>query len=122
MSLTTVALLLNNGCSTTVHDFKFCGLIPIDENHASGAGGACDNFLSKEPKTYDQAGLDVLFLSWVKAGDVVECTTSTAVSQLKDEIEKFCSQVKCSEELLAAVDVLKKVIANTELSRSLRAF
>jgi hypothetical protein len=94
--LTTVALLLNS-CSTTIHDFTSCGLIPGD------IGADCDNFLTSDPEVYDESEWELLELSWEQSGNAVECMPSSALSQLKASLEKLCSVGKCTYQEKAAV-------------------
>jgi hypothetical protein len=84
-----VALLLNS-CATPIADFTFCG-----ENPRTG-GAACDSFLTSNPQTLTASEWIQIQQLWQSQGQVVECTTSSAVGSLKGEIEKLCSVAHCS--------------------------
>ena len=90
--------LCNNGCAVKIHDFQSCGLIPI-------AGGAsCDDFLSSNPETLNQAQWEALEATWNAAGSAVECMESASLVQLKAELESLCTPGKCTDEQVAALN------------------
>lgn len=119
-----MSLLLSN-CGTTIHDFKTCDLVPsVDQQgvlHPSGAGSACDNFLTHAPQTNTEDQWQAIMLAWVKSGEAVSCTQSSSITQLKGEVEKLCEDApwyaKCNEtvkkNLLAG---LERVIALKQLA------
>jgi len=94
-------------CGTVqVKDEQWCSPIP-------GVGGAaCDWFLHshQEIKTAEQ--WSALQAQW----GVIECTSAQTVGDLKGEVEKLCSEVKCTEEvkqtLLQGLERIKNLRTN----------
>lgn len=82
-------LLLLNSCAVTIHDAQFCSPIP------GGLGAVCDNFLSQNQKILSAEEWQALQAEWIASGQSVECTPSNTIGDVKGEIEKLCSLVKC---------------------------
>lgn len=111
-----MAALLLSSCATTIKDHTFCGLIPsIDSSnviHPSGGGVDCDNFLTANQQILSEVQWQAMMTQWENAGEVVECTTSGAVGELKAEIEKLCTKTNCDYQTVQAIyAALNRMIA-----------
>ena len=71
--------------STWCHPFKNAQGVDL--------GASCDNFLTSNPQTYNQADWLALQASW----GITECTTSSTMIALKVFVEDTCSQVTCDQ-------------------------
>lgn len=116
--MTVLLLLFASGCATVIHDNTHCALIPSVQNgvlHPGGGGATCDGFLSSHQQILGEDDWQALMLSWEKAGQAVECTTSGAIGDLKKEIEELCSRSPCdavtTQKIIFAVN---RVIENLE--------
>lgn len=97
--LIPVALLLTN-CAVTIHDRQFCALIP--GHH----GAVCDNFLSANQLVLTEAEWTALQMEWLSKGEATQCTTSSAIGDIKREIGKLCSVTACTYEMKEKVNAI----------------
>lgn len=87
-----MALPLLSSCAVPIHDETFCALVPENE------GAVCDNFLTSNRQVLTEAEWLSLQATWNGQGSAVECTTSQALGNLKEEVEKLCSEYPCDSE------------------------
>ena len=87
----TILSLLSN-CSVKINDFTACALIP------DNAGAVCDSFLESNPQMLDEDQWQALQMQWLSQGWATECTTSQAIVDIKQELEKLCSVTRCTYE------------------------
>lgn len=90
-------LFLNSGCAKWIHlsentpESTWCH--PFVNAEGVEVGASCDNFLTSNPQTLNQASWVTLQNSW----GTTECTNSAAMLNLKVFVEDTCSQVTCDE-------------------------
>lgn len=110
--LMTVLLALSS-CATTLHDYTFCN--PLSSTDQQRPGGAnCNDFYNAHPQQLDKIGYINLLASWVSAGYAIEVTNSKAVSDIKSELEKLCSEVACNQDAVALRDKILSGINRVE--------
>lgn len=81
--------ILISSCSTTVHDFEACALIPGNN------GAVCSYFLEQGGATLTQEQWESLEANWNSQGMAVECVNSQAISDFKREVEQLCTVAPC---------------------------
>lgn len=86
-----IVILLSN-CSVKINDFTACALVP------GNYGAVCDNFLTSNPQTLNEEQWQAIQTQWMSQGWATECTTSEAISDIKQELEKLCSVTRCTYE------------------------
>lgn len=125
LCFTMMGALLLSSC-VHIRDRQFCSPIPQPPgvNDPSFPGATCDNFLTSNQQILTQAQWAALVAKWQSQGLALECTTSDVVGELKKEIEQLCSRTSCTYDAAQAQalvkQVLEKMIATAEWSRSLR--
>lgn len=95
---TTMGALSLNSCATTIHDFTSCAEYP-----GGALGARCANFLSEAPVSLNDAAWKAMKLKWNSEGDAVECTRSSSLVEIKNEIEKLCSVSNCDQQLQSTI-------------------
>lgn len=83
------AVLLLSSCTVAIKDETFCAVVPGNN------GAVCDNFLTSDQKILNEADWGILQMQWESQGQALECTTSSAVANLKRELEQLCSKTAC---------------------------
>jgi hypothetical protein len=93
-----LSLLLCSGCDDVdVADFQGCSPIPNTVTDSPpDFGAACDNFLTSNQLILTHVQWVATQASWIKAGSGVECVPTSAIANLKKEVEKLCSVAKCT--------------------------
>ena len=99
-----MALLLQASSCVQIKDFQACALIP------GNLGATCDNFLTSNQQIYDEVEWESLLASWNAQGDAAECMPSSALGNLKAEIEQLCSVETCDDQTVKAKQALLKGI------------
>lgn len=112
---------LVEGCSTvTVNDFQECSPIPNFESETPPDFGAvCDNFLKPNQLILNHEEWVATQKKWIAAGNGVDCVPSSAVGDLKREVEKLCSVAKCDYATKAAVAVVVKGLERIQATAAL---
>lgn len=100
--MTMALLLLLSSCATTIRDFETCS--PIPSESMQNLGAACDNFMTANQRILDPDEWITEQKLWLDNGDVVECTSSGSIANLKAEIEKLCSRTACNYDAKQAVN------------------
>lgn len=100
--VTMGTLLLTDCQKVKVKDFQACSPFPPN----LGGGATCDWLLHKEQLNLDSAQWDAKLASW----GPIEIIQATSFGDLKGEIEKLCSLVKCEQDQEAAAQE-KKILA-----------
>lgn len=96
------ALTLLCSCNEVdVNDFQGCS--PIPEPNPTDFGAMCDNFLIKNQLLLTKAQWSDTQKLWIKEAAGVSCVPTTAIANLKKEVEKLCSVANCNHVLKALV-------------------
>lgn len=110
----TACLLVISSCAVQIQDATYCALIPGNN------GAVCDSFLTSHQQILTQAQWDILQGEWENGGNAVECTPSSAVANLKQELELLCSKTACDYQTVQSAinEALDKLTTTGEAAQS----
>jgi hypothetical protein len=112
-------LLLCSGfskCAVDVVDFQECAPVPnfVSETPPD-YGAVCDQFLVPNQKIISHDEWVTTQKLWLAAGNGISCVPSSAIANLKKEVEKLCSVANCKyselKTIIAGLDRMQQSAA-----------
>lgn len=118
--MVAVLTLLCSGCNEVdIKDFQGCSPIPnVMSPTPPDLGAVCDQFLVSNQQILSHDEWVATQAQWNAEGKGVECVPTSAIADLKKEVEKLCSVVKCNyiikQKIIAGLERLQATAALTK--------